>query len=81
MGMHAEKVSLNEAHQKVEEYTYALLFMISERILCRTKDLPAIDWEECQEARFFSEDKNCTFLREKKGCRQLKSLIRAKKIL
>lgn len=67
MGMHAEKVSLNEAHQKVEEYTYALLFMISERILCRTKDLPAIDWEECQEARFFSEDKELHIFEGEEG--------------
>lgn len=67
MGMHVEKISLNEAHQKAETYTYALLFMISKRILCKTEDLPETDWEECQEARFFSEDRELHIFEGEEG--------------
>lgn len=67
MSFHTEKVDLNDAHQKIGEYTYGLLFMISERILCRTKELPAIDWEECQEARFFSDEKELHIFEGEEG--------------
>lgn len=54
---YVNKIDLQKPYQIPEGYEYALLYMISEIIFCRIEDLPFIDWEECQEARFFSEDK------------------------
>lgn len=49
------EVTIDELDQKVKEYEYALLHMISEQRFCRIGELPETDWEECIEARFFSE--------------------------
>lgn len=57
MGYQIEQIELQDADQKKSEFSYALIYMISSRILCKTEELPEIDWNECLEARFFSEDK------------------------
>lgn len=57
MKRYVKAIDLQESYQIPTDYEYALLYMISEIILCRTEKLPPIDWEECQEARFFSGDK------------------------
>lgn len=49
------EVTTDELDKKVKEYEYVLLYMISEQKFCRIEELPETDWEECIEARFFSE--------------------------
>lgn len=49
------EVTTDELDNKVKEYEYALLHMISEQRFCRMEELPETEWEECIEARFFSE--------------------------
>ncbi|MDE6435259.1 MAG: hypothetical protein K2L07_13635 [Lachnospiraceae bacterium] len=57
MAYKMKTVGLMEAQAKAASYDYALLYLISEIKLCRTEMLKTINWEECQEARFFSADK------------------------
>lgn len=57
MCRYVNKIDLQKPYQIPTGYDYALLYMISRIILCRTESLPPIDWEECLEARFFSEDR------------------------
>lgn len=57
MKRYVKAIDLQKSYQIPEDYEYALLYMISEIILCKTEKLPPVEWEECQEARFFSEDK------------------------
>lgn len=51
-----QKTDAQSAIAHAKEYTYALVYMMSRMILCRTKDLPQLDWAECLEARFFDAD-------------------------
>ena len=57
MSYSVNKIDIQDAYNKVEEYEYALLYMMSEMILSKVEALDKIDWEQCLEARFFSEDK------------------------
>ena len=57
MGYKIKHVELTEAQMQSAFFEYALLYMISEIILCKTEELTGINWDECQEARFFSEEK------------------------
>lgn len=57
MGYNIRQVGLEEARGQAASYSYALLYMISGIKLCRTGELGPVDWGECQEARFFSEDR------------------------
>mgnify|MGYP004496452399 FL=1 len=61
MSYKLEKLEFSKACEKISEYQYALLYMISEVILNKTELLGEINWEECMEARFFSEDKELHF--------------------
>ena len=61
MSYKLEKLEFLKACEKIPEYQYALLYMISEVILNKTELLGEINWEECMEARFFSEDKELHF--------------------
>ena len=61
MSYKLEKLEFSKACEKISEYQYALLYMISEVILNKTELLGEINWEECTEARFFSEDKELHF--------------------
>ena len=56
MGYQFNQIDSDTWKDKIREYDYALLYMISEIILCKTQTLPEIEWEECLEARFFSEN-------------------------
>lgn len=56
MGYNIEKVEWNESLPEVSRYEYALIYLMSDLILCRVEELPEIKWEECLEARFFSKD-------------------------
>ena len=62
-----ENVDIQKAYQSGIEYEYALLYMMSELILSKTSDLGEIDWEECLEARFFSEEKELHIFEENGG--------------
>lgn len=55
------------ALERPSEYPYALVYLISDLILCRTQDLPDIDWPECLEARFFGPDKELHIYEEDGG--------------
>ena len=57
MNYQVQTVETDKIWEHASEYTYALVYMISELILCRTQELPNLDWTECMEARFFDEDK------------------------
>ena len=57
MGYKIKHVGQKEAQKQSVFYEYALLYMISEIVLCKTEALAEINWDECQEARFFSEEK------------------------
>lgn len=50
-------IDSSKAFKGIDNYEYALVYMISEIILCKVCDLSISDWSECYEARFFSEDK------------------------
>lgn len=57
MAYQLEEITLEKAYAQAEEYEYALLYRISDRILCKAQDLPENVWEECIEARIFSDSK------------------------
>lgn len=56
--MKSEEINLKEVYESIHDYKYALIYMISELKLCKTEKLEEeIAWNECLEARFFSEEK------------------------
>lgn len=61
-------MKFEEMKEKIPEYEYALLYMISEiklyKIEGNKEKLKNIDWEQCQEARFFSKDKEMHFFKD-----------------
>ncbi len=67
MGYNIRKIGLAEAKEQSAYYSYALLYMISGVKLCRTEELGQIDWEECQEARFFSENRELHIFESEDG--------------
>ena len=50
------KPAYEDAVNQAGEYTYALLYRISDILLCRAQELKADDWKECTEARLFRMD-------------------------
>lgn len=57
MAYQLEEITLEEAYRQAENLEYALLYRISDRILCKSKELTQDSWKECIEARIFSETK------------------------
>lgn len=57
MGYEIQEISFEDAAASIHQYEYALVYMVSELILKKTTELGDILWEECLEARFFSQDK------------------------
>ncbi|MCI9101288.1 MAG: hypothetical protein HFH59_05430 [Lachnospiraceae bacterium] len=57
MSYRIQKVESDNVFERSMGYEYALVYMISEMLLCKTSELPKVNWEECLEARFFSKDK------------------------
>ncbi|MBQ9887296.1 MAG: hypothetical protein IJM37_10645 [Lachnospiraceae bacterium] len=41
----------------IDEYEYALIYLLSEIRLLKVCELTDINWDECYEARFFSQNK------------------------
>ena len=62
-----EDVEITKAYQSIKMYEYALVYMLSEVILCKTEDLPELNLEQCLEARFFSEDKELHIFETEEG--------------
>ena len=69
MSFVCKTVDAQEAIRDYRRFPYALLYMISERILARTEDLAGIRWEECLEARFFSEKEELHLFDDGEGMR------------
>lgn len=56
MAYQIKEVELSEAYGKSAEYEYALVYLLSGVILCKTEKLKPFPMEECTEVRFFSAD-------------------------
>lgn len=67
MGCRIRKIELDEGKNRYKEYEYALLYMISELRLVRVEELEEVDWEECLEARFFSDEKELHIFEGEQG--------------
>ena len=65
-----QKTEADHALTQITEYTYALLYRMSEILFCRTKDLPQMDLSECLEARFFDQEKELHLFEEEAIDRQ-----------
>ena len=63
MSYEIKRMSTEEARLHIPDYEYALIYLISEIILTKTDYISEINWEECTEARFFSEEKELHFFR------------------
>ena len=59
-----QKTDADHALTQITEYSYALLYMMSDILFCKTKDLPQTDWSECLEARFFDQEKELHLFEE-----------------
>lgn len=64
MSYRVQKPEAEQVFDHIREYEYALIYMISEIKVCKASDLPPTDWTECQEARFFSRDKELHLYKE-----------------
>lgn len=69
MGYRTERVEMPVSVGQIQEFDYGLLYGISSVQLARTEDLNGIDWAECQEARFFSEDRELHVYEDEDGKR------------
>lgn len=67
-----EKIEADKALEDFADYQYALIYMMSEIIFCKTADLDAPDWGECLEARFFDENKELHIYEEDGKLRAVK---------
>jgi hypothetical protein len=56
MAYQIKKLELAEAQGEIAKYDYALIYLMSERLLLPVSALPEIAWDECMDARFFSDD-------------------------
>ena len=64
MGVTKKIIDMQDAYQEVYKYDYALIYMISELVLCKVTASMNINWDECMEARFFSPDKELHIFQE-----------------
>ena len=58
--------NVEAAKAMITNFDYALIYLISEVILKKmdkTDKVESINWDECEEARFFSKDKEIHFFR------------------
>lgn len=55
MSYTVERISMDQALEKIAAYQYALIYEMSEIIFCRTENLGHVEGDECLEARFFDE--------------------------
>ena len=57
MAYQIAELEISKALERRTSYEYALVYRLSEIVLCRMEQLKSFDLKECMEARFFSEDK------------------------
>lgn len=57
MAYQVAEIEISKALENRKNYEYALVYRLSEVILCRMEQLEEFDLKECMEARFFSKDK------------------------
>lgn len=50
-------IEISEVEKCIQAYKYALVYMLSEIILCKTEELQEQSVKNCIEARFFSSEK------------------------
>ena len=55
MAYRKEMLTGEEAIQRVGFYPYALVYNMSSLYFGKVEEIGSLDWEECMEARFFSE--------------------------
>ena len=55
MGYALQKLTGDTYKEKILDYKYAFVYNMSEMFLVPVEKLPEFDWEECLEARFFSD--------------------------
>lgn len=67
MGYHAEPITLQEAWASMHDYSYALIYKISEIVLSETAKLTDQDLDECMEARFFSDSRELHIFENEDG--------------
>ncbi len=67
MAYHVENIEITKAYESITMYEYALVYMLSEVILCKIENLPKLNFEQCLEARFFSEDKELHIFETEEG--------------
>ncbi len=67
MAYHVKNIEITKAYESITMYEYALVYMLSEVILCKTEDLPKLNLKQCLEARFFSEDKELHIFETEEG--------------
>lgn len=67
MSCQIRSIEWDEGKKRYKEYEYALLYMISELRLVRVEELEKVDWEECLEARFFSNEKELHIFEGEQG--------------
>lgn len=63
------EIEVSKALESRTSYDYALVYMISEVILCRIEQVKGLDFAECIEARFFSKDKELHLFETEEGMR------------
>lgn len=57
MNFKVRKIETDNIFGGIENYEYALVYLINEILLCKVSELPKVNWDECMEARFFDKDK------------------------
>lgn len=58
MKYETQRLSIEEAKSSIDQYTYGLVYLFGEILLGITEEIKdRINWNECIEARFFSNDK------------------------
>ena len=58
------KKNVDDAKRSIQDYEYALIYMIDEVRLTEVAAMPEVDWSKCLEARFFSEKGELRFWRD-----------------
>ncbi len=57
MGYTVEKVAMDKARERISQYRYALVYMVSGIVFGNAAEIGKIEWDECLEARFFDENR------------------------
>ena len=67
MAYQVAELEISKALERRTSYEYALVYRLSEIVLCRMEQLETFDLKECVEARFFSADKELHLFETEEG--------------